>query len=307
MSVDDHHRIGSVTKTFTGTAILQLVDQGRISLSDPISAYVEGVPSGDEITLDLLGRMRSGLADYTESEEFIERLFRESPLGPDALATTPAELVAPALAQPLKFPPGTQYQYSNTNTVLLGMVVEKVTGMPLGQYLQDNVFGPLGLIRTSYPTNGRLPTPYAHGYTEDPSDVVVDTTLWNPSWGDAAGKIVSDIHDMRRWTRALGTGALLRPQTQAERVGGAYSAVPGVGYAFTIFDAHGWRGHNGDIPGYATGAVYLPERDATLVVFVNSDVREPHSAGQIAYDVTQLATPDNVYELGPQPPLANAG
>ncbi|WP_396904437.1 serine hydrolase domain-containing protein [Mycolicibacterium phlei] len=302
MRVDSHHRIGSVTKTFTGTAILQLVDQGRIRLSDPISQYVEGVPSGDEITLDLLGRMRSGLLNYTESEEFIARLYRESPLGPDALRITPRELLDIAFAMPLNFPPGTQYEYSNTNTVLLGMVVEKVTGVPLGKYFQDNIFGPLGLTQTSYPANGWLPEPFDHGYTEAPDGAIVDATLWNPAWADAAGKIVSNIYDLRTWARALGSGALLSPQTQAARLGGGSPAAPRTDYSFAIFDVQGWRGHNGDIPGYATVAVYLPERDATLVVFVNSDVPELHSAGEIAYDVTRIATPGNIYELGPQPP-----
>jgi len=302
MRVDSHHRIGSVTKTFTGTAILQLVDQGRIRLSDPISQYVEGVPSGDEITLDLLGRMRSGLLNYTESEEFIARLYRESPLGPDALRITPRELLDIAFAMPLNFPPGTQYEYSNTNTVLLGMVVEKVTGVPLGKYFQDNIFGPLGLTQTSYPANGWLPEPFDHGYTEAPDGAIVDATLWNPAWADAAGKIVSNIYDLRTWARALGSGALLSPQTQAARLSGGSPAAPRTDYSFAIFDVQGWRGHNGDIPGYATVAVYLPERDATLVVFVNSDVPELHSAGEIAYDVTRIATPGNIYELGPQPP-----
>lgn len=302
MRVDSHHRIGSVTKTFTGTAILQLVDQGRIRLSDPISQYVEGVPSGDEITLDLLGRMRSGLPNYTESEEFIARLYRASPLGPDALRITPRELLDIAFAMPLNFPPGTQYEYSNTNTVLLGMVVEKVTGVPLGKYFQDNIFGPLGLTQTSYPANGWLPEPFDHGYTEAPDGAIVDATLWNPAWADAAGKIVSNIYDLRTWARALGSGALLSPQTQAARLSGGSPAAPRTDYSFAIFDVQGWRGHNGDIPGYATVAVYLPERDATLVVFVNSDVPELHSAGEIAYDVTRIATPGNIYELGPQPP-----
>jgi len=302
MRVDSHHRIGSVTKTFTGTAILQLVDQGRIRLSDPISQYVEGVPSGDEITLDLLGRMRSGLPNYTESEEFIARLYRESPLGPDALRITPRELLDIAFAMPLNFPPGTQYEYSNTNTVLLGMVVEKVTGVPLGKYFQDNIFGPLGLTQTSYPANGWLPEPFDHGYTEAPDGAIVDATLWNPAWADAAGKIVSNIYDLRTWAKALGSGALLSPQTQAARLSGGSPAAPRTDYSFAIFDVQGWRGHNGDIPGYATVAVYLPERDATLVVFVNSDVPELHSAGEIAYDVTRIATPGNIYELGPQPP-----
>src|SRR5690606_31205955 len=110
MLVDNHHRIGSVTKTFIGTAILQLADQGRIRLSDPISRYVEGVPSGDVITLDMLARMRSGLADYTETDEFVERLYRESPSGPDAFAVTPRELVESAFARPLNFAPGSEFE-----------------------------------------------------------------------------------------------------------------------------------------------------------------------------------------------------
>ncbi len=204
MVVDAHTRIGSVTKTFTGTAILQLVDQGRIRLSDPISQYVEGVPSGDVITLDMLGRMRSGLANYTDVDAFVDRLYRESPLGPDAFATTPRELVDLAFAQPMNFAPDSDYEYSNTNTVLLGMVIEKVSGVPLGQFLQDNIFGPAGLTQTSYPVDGWLPAPYSHGYNKSPAEAIVDTTLWNPSWADAAGKIVSNVYDMRIWAKNVG-------------------------------------------------------------------------------------------------------
>lgn len=302
MMPDYHTRIGSVTKTFTGTAVLQLVDRGLIRLSDPISRYVDGVPSGDVITLDLLGRMRSGLPDYTEPDTFLERLYREAPAGPQAFATTPRELVDAAFTQPLNFAPGAQWEYSNTNTVLLGMVVEKVAGMPLGDYLQQNIFGPLGLMQTSYPANGWLAGPYAHGYNQAPDGTVYDTALWNPSWADAAGKIVSTVADQRVWAAALGKGSLLRPETQQQRVADGSFIVDGVDYAFAIFDTHGWIGHNGDIPGYTTVTVYLPERDATMVVVTNSDVPASNPAGQIAFDVTSLATPDHVYALGPNPP-----
>ncbi len=302
MLVDDHTRIGSVTKTFTGTAILQLVDQGKIRLSDPISRYVDGVPSGDVITLDLLGRMRSGLHDYTETDTFLPRVYSELPTSPDAFATTPRELVDAAFQQPMDFPPGTQYKYCNTNTVLLGMVVTKVTGLQLGDYFQQNIFDPLGLADTSYPPNGLMPAAYAHGYNQSPDGETFDAALWNPSWADAAGKIVSNLEDMKNWAAALGKGTLLRPDTQARRVSNGTSAAPGVNYDFAIFDVHSWVGHNGDIPGYATVVVYLPEQDATLVVFVNSDVPELHSAGQIAYDVTSIATPGHLYEVGPAPP-----
>lgn len=302
MLVDDHTRIGSVTKTFTGTAILQLVDQGKIRLTDPISRYVDGVPSGDIITLDLLGRMRSGLPDYTETDTFLPRVYNELPSSPDAYATTPQELVDAASQQPMEFPPGAQYKYSNTNTALLGMVITKVTGLSVGDYFQQNIFGPLGLVNTSYPPNGLLPAPYAHGYNKSPDGEIFDTALWNPSWGDAAGKIVSNLADMTTWAAALGRGTLLQPATQTRRVSNGSVVAPGIGYDFAIFGVHGWVGHNGDIPGYATVVVYLPEQGATLVVFVNSDIPEPHSAGQIAYDVTSIATPGNLYEIGPRRP-----
>jgi D-alanyl-D-alanine carboxypeptidase len=296
MAVDDHVRIGSVTKTFTGTAILQLVDEGRIRLSDPISRYVDGIPSGDAITLDLLGRMRSGLADYTESEAFLDRVYTESPTSPDAFSATPEELVQAAVGKPLEFAPGTQYKYSNTNTALLGLVVKKVTGLSLGDYFALRIFGPLGLTQTSYPPDGLMPVPFAHGYTPLPDGSVVDASLWNPAWADAAGRIVSDYRDLSRWARVLGQGSLLKPETQAQRIK-VQEAYPGVGYGFAIFNSHGWLGHNGDIPGYATVSVYLPEYDATLVVFVNSDEPKDHSAGQIATAVTAIATPEHPYNL----------
>lgn len=298
MSIADHTRIGSVTKTFTGTAVLQLVDQGRIRLTDPISMYVEGVPNGDQITLDMLGRMRSGLFNYSDDEAWHAEFFAEAPTGPDAFATTPRELVDISLRHPPNFAPNADFEYSNTNTVLLGMVVTKVTGLSLPDYLRQHVIAPLGLGQTTWPTNGAMPAPFTHGYLGLPDDGgVVDATFWNPAWGDAAGAIISDLADMKNWAAALGRGALLRPETQAQRIAGA-AARPGVTYAFTIFDTHGWLGHNGDIPGYTTVAVYLPQQDATLVVFANSDVPAEHAAGQIATAVTSIATPDHVYNLG---------
>lgn len=297
MSVHNHTRIGSVTKTFTGTAILQLVDQGRVRLSDPISRYVEDVPHGDAITLDQLGRMRSGLPNYTTTDSFLNRIFAESPAGPEAFAIPPRQLLEWAFEQPMKFEPGAQYEYSNTNTVLLGLVVQKVTGLSPADYLRQNVFGPAGLHQTSFPTSGLLPTPYTHGYTETPDGRIVDTSLWNPSWTNTAGALVSTYTDLATWAAVLGRGTLLRPDTQAQRLSGGSVVAPGLTYAFAIFDENGWLGHDGNIPGYTTVAVYLPERDATLVVIVNSDVPLTNSAEQLAKTVTSIATPDHVYDL----------
>ncbi|MGU3497239.1 serine hydrolase domain-containing protein [Mycobacterium sp. C31M] len=297
LTLQHHTRIGSVTKTFTGTAVLQLVDRGRLRLTDPISKYVAGVPNGDEITLDMLGRMRSGLYNYSDDEEWVADLMAQAPAGPDAFAYTPAQLLAVAFAHPPNFAPGADYEYSNTNTVLLALAVEKVSGLPFGEYLRQNIFAPVGLNQTSYPPNGALPTPFAHGYVEPPTGGILDATFWNPSWADAAGKIVSTTADLRSWAKALGTGTLLQPATAAQRLADPSPAAPGVGYSFAIFDTHGWLGHNGDIPGYTTVLVYLPVRDATLTVSVNSDIPENHAAGQIARAITAIVTPDHPYDL----------
>ena len=250
----------------------------------------------------MLGRMRSGLFNYSDDEAWQERFFAEAPTGPDAFATTPRELVDIAFGHPPNFAPNEKFEYSNTNTVLLGMVVTRVTGQSLAGYLRRHVIAPLGLGQTTWPTNGAMPEPFTHGYVEMPAEGmpddggVVDASFWNPAWGDAAGAIISNLADMKTWAAALGRGTLLRPGTQAQRISGE-AAHPGVTYAFTIFNTHGWLGHNGDIPGYTTVTVYLPEQDATLVVFANSDVPADHAAGQIATAVTSLVTPDHVYDL----------
>nr|MBA3489316.1 beta-lactamase family protein [Longispora sp. (in: high G+C Gram-positive bacteria)] len=246
MSLDDHVRIGSLTKSFTGTAILQLVDKKLVSLDDPISKYIAGAPSGEKITLKLMGEMRSGLFSYSADEDFVKSLFTEPPKGPDAAVFTPQQLVDIAFKHPLNFEPGTDFEYSNTNTVLLGMVIEKVAGQPLGEYLEKNIFEPLGLTKTNYPSNGDMPAPFSHGCTNQTLDESeADSALWNPSWGNAAGAIVSTYADVKVWANDLAKGSLLTPATQKARIESMKQSGPGSGYGFAMFDLHGWIGHNG--------------------------------------------------------------
>jgi D-alanyl-D-alanine carboxypeptidase len=291
-SVDEHTRIGSMTKLFTGTAVLQLVDQGRIRLTDPISRYVDGVPSGDQITIDMLGRMRSGLFDYMTDVKFVDRYLDEAGNGPDAAAFTPRELLGIAFAHPLDFAPGSKTEYSNTNFVLLGLAVQKVTGQPFNDYLRQNILAPIGLTATSYPPNGGLPEPYAHGYTSEPHGGVVDTSSWNPAVAAAAGQMVSTFSDLKTGVPAVARGALLAPSTQAGRLNRPVDLVRGASYAFAIEDFNGWIGHNGEIPGYIAVGAYLPQRDATLVVVANSDA-DAGFVAQVTAAVTKVVSPDH--------------
>ncbi|MFK0219502.1 serine hydrolase domain-containing protein [Streptomyces vinaceus] len=294
MKSDLHTRIGSVTKTFTVTGVLQLVDQGKVGLDDPVSRYVSGVPGGDAITVRQLADMRSGLFDYTKDEQWLAGL-RADP----HRAYTPRQLVDVGFAHPPNFAPGTKWEYSNTNTVLLGMLVEKVSGQGLADYLREHVFAPLKLNDTSLPDDGAMPDPHAHGYTDfTPKGTVADATNWNPSWAWAAGGIVSDLDDLHTWAPALADGRLLTPRTQAERLKTLpVGVVPGASYGLGILDFNGWLGHNGELPGYETIAAQLPAEKATLVVLVNSDIDHQgrNLSSLVGNAVTSIVTPDHLW------------
>ncbi|MEV7560485.1 serine hydrolase domain-containing protein [Streptomyces sp. NPDC089795] len=293
MTPDLHVRIGSETKTFTVTALLQLVDQGKVGLDDPIGTYVAGVPNGDRITLRELAGMRSGLFNYSLDESFVKK-FEDDP----QQSFTPQQLLDVAFGHPVLFEPGAKFDYSNTNLILLGLVVEKITGRPLHEVITEDVLGPAGLRSTVFPTSPALPTPYAHGYTDQTaSGKVEDATRWNPSWAWAAGEMVSDVQNLRSWARTLATGTLLKPATQAERLKTTPMDIPGASYGLGIFDVQGWIGHNGSIPGYEVLPVYLPSAQATMVIVLNTDSQykgqEPSTLfGQA---VTSIVTPDHVY------------
>lgn len=299
MATDFYHRIGSVTKTFTITGLLQLVDEGKVRLDDPISDYVDGVPKGDLITLRQLARMQSGLPNYSASEGFQKALY-----GDPRRPFTPQELLDFAFAQPSDFEPGQGFEYCNTNTVLLGLTVEKVSGQSLPDYVRNDIIEPVKLTDTTFPTDNAFPEPHAQGYTLGADDREVTATDWNPSWGWAAGAMISTLDDLRTWAEALAAGTLLSPETQRQRLDtvNVPPLPPQDGYGLGIFDLAGWVGHNGSLPGYQTVAVHLAEKQLTLVIATNTDIpangEEPSTA--LANAITKVISPDHVYTLAPE-------
>jgi D-alanyl-D-alanine carboxypeptidase len=270
MRVGMHTRVGSITKTFTGTLVLQLAQEGRLSLDDPISKYVPGVPNGHRVTLRLLADMTSGVASYTADTAFTDRYFAH----PRATFDDD-ELIAIGLADSPIFAPGAMFYYSNTNSLLLGEVIEKVTGEPLAKAYRRMIFRPLGLSDTSWPgTRTALPRTYAQGFTLQGDTATPDNpsnaTHWNPSWGGAAGEIISNMPDLLTYGRAMGTGqGLLRPATQVERL----RSFPGsAGYGLAVGCVDGWVGHTGELPGYNTTLFYDTTTDTTVAVQTNSDI-----------------------------------
>ncbi|MEU4502962.1 serine hydrolase domain-containing protein [Streptomyces sp. NPDC024089] len=299
MSTGLNMRVGSVTKTFTVTALLTLADQGKVGLDDPIGKYVKGVPDGDRITLRELAGMRSGLFNYSMDPDFFKALTSD-PQRP----FTPQELLDYSFKHPLQFQPGEKFEYSNTNAILLGLVVEKASGRPLADYLERNVFEPAGMSHTFLPRTAAFPAPHAQGYTDQTaSGRTGNATNWNPSWAWAAGGAISDQRDLRTWARVLATGTLLSPATQAERLRMGPSGLPDTGYGLGIFDVHGWVGHNGSLPGYESLVVHMPDTKATLVVLLNTDTDHRGSEPSTLFGeaITRVVSPQHVYTLPAQP------
>ncbi|MFI5821902.1 serine hydrolase domain-containing protein [Streptomyces rishiriensis] len=305
MAPDLFMRIGSETKTFTVTALLQLVDQGKVGLDDTIGAYVDGVPNGDRITLRQLAGMRSGLFNYSADDDFFKALTSD-PNRP----FTPQELLDYSFKHPVLFPPGKEFYYCNTNLILLGLVVEKMSGQHLNEYIHDHILNPAGLADTLFPTGNEFPTPHSQGYTnQTATGKVEDSADWDPSWGWAAGAMISTLDDLRIWARTVATGVLpdgdrmISPATQRQRLITPATPIPGTGYGLGIFNVQGWIGHNGSLPGYESLTIYLPSAQATLVVVLNTDINYKNQEPSTLFGdaITSIISPDHIFNLPAEP------
>jgi D-alanyl-D-alanine carboxypeptidase len=289
MATDLYMRIGSNTKTFVVTSVLMLAEQGKLGLDDPIDRYVKGVPNGDRITLRHLAQMRSGLYNYAAdtTKDLTQHPYRE---------WTPQELLKVAFRHPPQFPPGSSFDYSNTNTVLLGLVVEKVSGQSLGSFIEQNILEPEGMTHTVFPAGAEIPSPHSQGYFTMPNGKIVDATDWNPSWGWAAGNMISTLDDERVWARDLAMGKLISPAMKQEQQQflPAPSEGDGALYGLGLENQNGWIGHNGNILSYMVYPYYLPSEHMTMVVMLNSGADIPGSWLMIQ-DITRIISPDNVW------------
>jgi len=275
IAVGDRVRVGSLTKTFVATVVLQLAAEHLLSISDTVSRWLPGlVPGGAGITIRELLQHTSGIYSYSDDPGFLQALEADP-----TRVWQSAELVRIAVAHPPLFPPGTSLAYSNTDYVLLGMIIQAATGHPVGQQLQARIFTPLGLRDTYLPyANPHLRTPYAHGYLlgQPGATGPADATVFGPSWAGAAGGIVSTAADLARFYTALLSGKLL-PAAQLQQM---MTTIPipmgqGVGYGLGVESVPlpcgtAW-GHTGDFPGYFGNAFTTTGGSSQAVVLVNAD------------------------------------
>jgi D-alanyl-D-alanine carboxypeptidase len=276
MEPTDRARIGSVTKTFTATVILELVEEGRLGLDDPVKRYISPFPRGSKVTIRMLLNHTSGIP------------------------TTPPGVAHSALFDPHRnwrlnqvnyrclrqkrlSPPGASWHYSDCNYTLLGAIAQQLTGESLRALYRTRIFAPLGLRRTSL-RDGRsgLPAGAAHGYwLFDPSAGFTDTFGWNLSWSSSAGGIVSTLGDLRRYAPALATGqGLLSKAMQRQRLQFVDTGT-GLEYGLGIFavdlgttSTAPYLGHDGIVPGFDSFVVYSPVTKTTIVLIGNTAVEE---------------------------------
>ncbi|MFF4404747.1 serine hydrolase domain-containing protein [Streptomyces sp. NPDC001262] len=296
----DKFRAGSVTKSFVATVVLQLVAEHKLGLDDAIEQHLPGlVPNGEHITVRQLLAHTSGLADYLTDV----LMKRENAVRDLQTATyTPRDLVAIAAEPGPKFAPGTSWSYSNTNYVVLGLLIEKTTGHSLGQEIGRRIVRPLHLTGTSFPTTPMMPGAHLNGYEwfNGPSAAPTDTTEFSLSvyWG--AGTLISTTHDLNTFYRALGKGKLLPPALQhemytmrpdgADRPGRSYGlGLEGsVNYCAGSGQAPVW-GHTGSVAGYNTFSFTTADGKRQVTLSLNQNISKTEKQDEAAIKVLSTA------------------
>jgi CubicO group peptidase (beta-lactamase class C family) len=285
--IDGHIRIGSNTKTFTATLVLQLVAEGRLGLDDPVAVHLPEFGIDERITVRMLLQHTSGLFNFTgEVYEDGSMVFGVPiPYGPNGnewldqrfTSFRPQELVELSLAKPARFEPGTGWSYSNTNYVLARLIVERVTGRTVQEELERLILAPLGMSHTTVPADAEIAEPHAHAYyryEEDGQERTVDISRQNPSWVSAGGDMISTTADLHTFIAALTGGKLLPDELRAEMFTPRATGIPGMDYGLGVFvlttaDGATVISHNGASVGHAALMYASPDGSTTLTAALN--------------------------------------
>ena len=274
--LDGEVRIGSNTKTFVAVVILQLVQEGKITLDEPIETYLPGLLHGEgidgsKITVRQLLQHTSGLPEYTDTVPGETDIFQIR----DNYYST-RDLLDVALSKPAAFEPGSQFSYTNTNYIVLSLLAEKVTHRPLAEQITQRITEPLGLAHTYYPNPGEeeIRGTHPHGYHRNtPTENWQDITRMDPSWAGGAGAMISTPSELGTFIQATLNGTLLTQDSINEMKKTVdtsnLSGVPGSGYGLGIFSmplscGTAW-GHSGGIPGYTTQNMVGPDGTAVTI------------------------------------------
>jgi len=285
MNTGDGVRIASNTKTFTATVLLQIVQEGKLSLDDKLVKYVPSVKDAGNITIRQDLQMTSGTYNFTEDQGFEEQ-FDADPL----MKITPEQEIAIANKHDNYFPPGQGYHYSDTNYEIAGLVIEKVTGNTMEEEIRTRIIEPLGLSDTSFPQTPDISGRHSQGYILKDGKLV-DYTRVDPSVPWAAGAMISNLADMKAWSQSLAAGSLLDDRMHAEQTKTVKTGIGATEYGLGVIEMDGFWGHTGAIFGYNSIFLRDPKRDATFVVLVNKSTNDSSEAAGIAGGLMKLIYP----------------
>ncbi|MEU9099798.1 serine hydrolase domain-containing protein [Streptomyces sp. NPDC048361] len=301
-----HFRNGNIAISYMGTALMRLVDQGRVDLDAPVSRWLPHIPHGEGITLRMLASSTTGLPDYVPAPSFQQAVtanpFRQ---------WTPAELVAISTGQKPWYEPGTNWNYSHANFVLLGAALEKITHTRLDVLLQQEIMGPLGLRETRNSFTPEIPEPALHAFTADRGRYE-ESTFWNPSWTTAPGAVqTTDICDLARSAAGVGSGELLSRAAYEEflnpgtvGLGHPTATCPatvclaqteGTHYGMGVIVLNDWISQHPLFFGYSASMAYLPSQSLAIAVSTTQDPGsvDGHTAHTIVQRIAAALTPDH--------------
>jgi CubicO group peptidase (beta-lactamase class C family) len=284
-TTDMHFRNGAVAISYVSTLLLELVDQGKAGLDDRLSNWLPDLPNSDQVTLRMLANMTAGYADYVTDPTFANEAYQDP-----FRQWTPQELIAVSTAKGQVYPPGTNWNYSHTDYVILGLALEKLMGQPMDVLMQEYVFAPMGLMNTQGFETPEIPEPALHAFSSerraalgiDPATPFYEeSTYWNPSWTITHGAIqTTNIYDMETTARAVGEGSILSPASHRAQVApdliGFGSPLPGCttcgtltsdfNYGLGVWVKGSWVLQNPLFYGYSGIEGYLPSRKIAIAV-----------------------------------------
>ncbi len=266
MAPDQIFRIASITKSFTAALIVQMAERGEVALDAPAARYLPGLPLDPRITLRQLLSHTAGIAETDATPQ--------PPFGPGEVPL--AQQVARIAARPLRFAPGTEQRYSNSGYMLLGAVIEKVTGQSWDEAMRTRLFAPLGLTDTAYDRRDAIVARRVAGYTLADGQLR-NAAAFNMSLPKTAGSLRSSAADLMRWMRALAHGRVVSAAGFAQMAQPALAGVPlqeRYGLGLYVWQVRGQTaiGHTGQIDGFASALLYLPASDTVIVVLANNDM-----------------------------------
>lgn len=312
LTTDMHFRVGSITKTFTCFAVLMQVDRGKLSLDDTLDQYVSGIANGNQITIRDMLMMRSGIVnDQSNNQLKMQLLF--NPTGAWSTDNTLAYIRSAGSS----FEPGSQYEYTNSNYILMGYVLNAITGRTPRDIILNDIVTPLGLKETTWPTDAAIPPPFSHGYWNNPLRSIPiigmffsdDITNLNPELFGASGALTSTVGDMIKWGVELRDGSLLSdeshelllktfPYQYTSSDPKSVNYPPTYGYGLGFLQVGSWFGHDGSVPGFDSCLMFEPHTGSVITVWENAQTVGLVAISEIWADIANYLFPGSTLYPG---------